>query len=60
MENCKHFPFSHFETNIKDPQKGKCQTRGIYLRYAINFALKCMHINQSTEHKPKNFTQVVT
>ena len=26
-------------------KRGKCQNSSIYLKYAINFALQCMHID---------------
>ena len=47
MKTVNTFPFHILrqKSKITKKRKTKCQYRGIYLKYAINFALQCMHMN---------------
>ena len=40
MKTENTLPFHILKEKSKITKKGKCQNRGIYLRYAINFALQ--------------------
>ena len=55
------FPFHFLKQISKITKKGNCQNKGIYLRYAINFALKHLHlISKQRTQTNENSTQVAT